>query len=520
MAALCHLSSCRSDLADVLKRRKALRPGTRGFAQAAIATALAILTLPGWSADGAAYSAPARSGWWADPLRSEPDVLTQGARQPGGETPLACPPMPSADLPLSLMDAVQLALCGNPRVQQAWVAIKTQAAALGQARSSYLPKLNASVRHLSDTTWAITRTDGGDQTSSTERRGVSTSVTLVWRLLDFGARGSNVEAANDLLAAALAAHDAALQQTMAAVIQAYFDVQAAQASLTGRQKSLEVAGSTFDAARRKETAGPGSTSETLQAQTAKVRATLELVRAEGSLAQAKVVLANAMSVRTDTEIRLPALEAPETPQLGQALGAWLDEAQAQHPSIAAARKQEAAARAQADAVRADGLPSLDVVASYYRNGRPEQGLSGVPTRERQIGVVVNIPLFEGFERTYRVRIAQAQIEQRKAELRDVEQRVAMEVAQGYAAVTAALRGLEESELLLQTATASQASSQRRYAHGVADVLEVLNTQQAQADAQQQRTRSLADWYSARLRMATAVGKLGMEELEKARAGRE
>ncbi len=136
----------------------------------------------------------------------------------------------------------------------------------------------------------------------------------------------------------------------------------------------------------------------------------------------------------------------------------------------------------------------------------------MPSRERQVGVVLNIPLFEGFERTYRIRGAEAAVDQRGAELREVEQRVAAEVAQAYAGVAAALKGLEASGVLLESATASQASSSRRYQHGVADVLEVLSTQQALADAQQQRSRSMAEWYSASLRMAAAAGRLGWAEL--------
>lgn len=472
----------------------------------------------GWAlaAEGADERPPIRADLLSDPLRSAPPALAQGARLPGSPSPFVCPASNDAGAALALVDAIRIAVCAYPKVQLAWIAIKTQASQLGQARSAYLPKVNASVRYLDNTTWS----ERGDQTTSNERRGDSASVSLVWRLLDFGTRADNVEAAHELLAAALATHDAVLQQTLAAVIQAYFDVQAAQASLTGRQTSLALARSTHEAARRRAAAGPGSTSESLQAQTAEVRAALELARAEGILAQAKVALASAMGARADAEFRLPVLEAPQAPQLGQALRNWLDEAQARHPAIAAARRQEAAAMAQADAVRAGGLPSLDLVASFYRNGRPEQGLSGVPTRERQIGVVVNIPLFDGFEHSYRIRGVQAQIEQRRVELQEVAQRVALEVAQGHAAVSSALKGLDASEVLLQTATASQASSQRRYAHGVADVLEVLNTQQALADAQQQRTRSLAEWYAASLRMAAAVGSLGMQELEAMRAGAE
>jgi len=444
----------------------------------------------------------------ADPLWSMPEALGQGVQLPGSTSPLVCRDARDPAAELTLVDAVHLALCANPRVQAAWIAIKTQASSLGLARSAYLPKVNASARRLRDTTW----TGSAEQAAPTERRGTSASLSLVWRLLDFGARSGNVQTANDLVAAALATHDAALQQTMAAVIQAYFDAQAAQALLSGRQKSLDVARSTLDAARRRQAAGPGSASESLQAKTAMARAMLEVGRAEGGLAQAKVALAQAVGIPAESMIRLPELAVPDGPELGRALASWLADARTAHPAITAARLQEKAAHAQVRAARGEGLPSLDLVLSYYRNGRPEQGLTGVASREWQAGIVLNIPLFEGFERTYRIRGAEAVAELRGAELREAEQRVAAEVAQAYAGVAAALKGLEASDVLLESATASQVSSSRRYQHGVADVLEVLSTQQALADAHQQRSRSIAEWYSASLRMAAAAGLLGLAEL--------
>lgn len=481
------------------------KPGARW----ALAVAV-LLTVTSRPVIAIELSASSWAGLHVDPLQASPDALINAARPAGGSAALECEPERGEAKELDLGDAVRMALCANPRAQLAWIAIKPQAASLGQARSAYLPRVNASVRRVRDTTWA----DSGGSSASTERRATTTTMSLVWRLLDFGTRSANLEAANDLLAAALMTHDAVVQQTMAAVVQAYFDVQTSQAVLLGGQAGLAAARSTLETARRKQTAGPGSASETLQAKTAMARAMLEVGRAEGNLAQAKVALATIIGIRAESELNLPPLVPPDAPQLGQTLATWLNDTRTKHPAIGSAQLQRAAARSQVDAARADGLPSLDLSAAYYRNGRPDQGLSGVPTRERQIGVVLNIPLFEGFERTYRIRSAEALAEQRDAELREVEQRVAMEVAQAFAGTEAALKGLEASELLLETATASEASSSRRYQHGVADVLEVLSTQQSLADAQQQRGRSVAAWYTASLRLAAAAGRLSLSELQR------
>jgi hypothetical protein len=57
------------------------------------------------------------------------------------------------------------------------------------------------------------------------------------------------------------------------------------------------------------------------------------------------------------------------------------------------------------------------------------------------------------------------------------------------------------------------SSQKRYDKGAADILELLSTQSALADAQQERVRCLSDWRSARLRLMSSAGVLGQYGLE-------
>jgi outer membrane protein len=126
-----------------------------------------------------------------------------------------------------------------------------------------------------------------------------------------------------------------------------------------------------------------------------------------------------------------------------------------------------------------------------------------------MGVTLNLPIFEGFARTYKIRGADALVEQRAAELLDVEHRVAMEVVQAYSDASAALKNLEASDTLLRTAQSSLASSQRKYEKGAADVLEILSTQRALAEAQQERIRCVSEWRSASLRVISAAGQLGV-----------
>ena len=126
---------------------------------------------------------------------------------------------------------------------------------------------------------------------------------------------------------------------------------------------------------------------------------------------------------------------------------------------------------------------------------------------------MTIPLFEGFARTYKVRGAQAQAEQKEADLEDTQRQVLMDVVKAHADAVASLDNLDASQRLLSAAQASLATMQRQYDKGAADVLQILTAQTALSDAQQERIRCLADWRSARLRLLAAVGDRGWRRLD-------
>lgn len=443
---------------------------------------------------------------WDDPLLTRPPVLETGTVLPGDQHPIPCAALdtgPRTSDALNLVQAVDTALCHNPQLKSAWAAIKQQAAAVGEARAAYLPTASMGVSRNSNKTW-FPNSDAPDA----KVQGNSVYATLSWRLFDFGTRQANQYAANTLLDAALANHDAVLQKTLAGVVQAYFDAQTALAVWTARQKNEALARQTLAAAQRREGRGAGAQTDTLQATTALAKASLDSSRARGAYHKAKSVLVYVLGVPAGTHFDLTEELVDTVDSVRQDLDRWLEEAKAQHPAMVAARAQLAAADARVLASRAEGRPTLDVSSNFYQNGRPNQGLPTVKTRESMLGVALTIPLFDGFARTYKVRGAQAQVEQKQAELLDTEHQVLMELLKAHADAAAALADLGASQQLLEAAQAALATVQRKFDKGAADILEILGAQAALSDAQQERIRCLADWRSARLRLLASAGGLG------------
>lgn len=438
-----------------------------------------------------------------DPWLVRPPVLDTGVILPGDDGVVPCALTYDPGAVLTLPFAVDLALCQNASTKSAWASIKVQSAALGEARAAYLPTINGSFSRVLDHT-----TYPNSNFPSTTLKSNTMYGNLSWRLFDFGGRDASNRSAAALLEAALANNDAVLQKTLTLVIGAYSDAQSALVTLQIRRKNEDLAQQTVQAAQRREKRGFGSQSDTLQAMTALAKATLGRGRADGDYRKALAVLIYMTGLPAGTPLSLPDDLQDEIAHVREDLNDWLSQAQAHHPAIIAAKAQLTSAQERVKVVRSEGLPTLDMTASFYQNGRPNQGLTPSSTREALIGIAVNIPLFDGFSNTYKVRGAQAQVEQKRAEFDDVQRQTLMDVVKSHADATMALTNLEASRNLLETAQAALKSVQRKFDLGAADILEMLNSQSALLDAQQERIRCQVDWRAARLRLLASAGMLG------------
>jgi outer membrane protein len=404
---------------------------------------------------------------------------------------------------LSLPTAIQLAICHNPTLRATWSQIAQQSAQLGQARSAWLPQLNAGISRLRS---RVSYPGSNLPDSLTEM--TAKNAVLNWRLWDFGARNARIDAAQAQVQAALSSQSATLQKVMADLLNAYAEAQAAQARLLTQRQLLPLAERNLLSAQRRQAGGAGSANDTLQARTAQARIELEHSRAEGDLrkTQAQLVFQTGLPPGTVFELSplLPdaTAELSETAErlLARTLDDWLDNARQNHPAMAAARAQLAAAQATLKAVRADGLPTLELSLGHYIDGRPNQSLNAFHSRENFSGVTLNIPLFDGFTSSYKIRTAQAAVEQKAIELQATEQQTLQELVQRHAEAHASLGNLRAAAHLYHAADAAAQSSQRQYEHGALDILQLNHSLTALQQAQDDLMRCQLEWSRARIRL--------------------
>jgi outer membrane protein len=421
--------------------------------------------------------------------------------------------------PLRLLEAVERSLCRNPKTHEAWANVQARAAAVGASWAAYLPSATGTWQDLRDYS-AVKVKDIPALSTSSKAVVQTTAISLGWVLYDFGHREATLDNARQMLAAAQADLDANLQQAFLQAAKDYFAAQAAQSSWEATQEIVKATGESEEAAHVRVDKGVAAVSDQLQAQTAYAQAVLNRVKAEADLKTKLGALAIDMGIDPDCAIQLP--EAGEDAQADagftQSAHDLIEEAKRTHPSIVVAERQLAAAVANEQIVRAQGLPSISLSAKTTRSDQPASPGLGAPplsalNRDSYFGLQVQVPLFEGFGREYQVQQARAQTEAQRGHLTDVEQQVAQDVWNSYQTLKADTDNLRNTETVLSSAQHAFDVSQQRYLGGAANILEVLNVQTTLANAQQQQIQALSDWRTARLQFAASLGKLGLWSIQ-------
>jgi len=429
------------------------------------------------------------------PLRPSPQLAARV-----GEAPCATE-IPGS--PLAAIDAVDLALCNNPQTREVWAAARVLAAQVGVAKSAWLPDLDG-------------RVSGGRLI--TETRDVSqnsAAVTLSWLLLDFGQRSANIESASQLLNAAASTQSATVQSLFLAALQTYYNAQATRAAVLATTEAERAARESFAAAEARYNVGVATPADRLLAQTAYSQSTLNRIKAEGEARNALGALANAMGFDAQQRIVLADIP-PATPTVNfqKDIDALIADAQARRPDLKAAEAQLKAAEASVDLARAQGRPTVSL-----STGPTWQDLGGVVTNGGNVGLTLSVPIFSGFETTYRVRSAAAQAEVRAAQRDRIRSQVALDVWKAYQSLNTATQSLKTTADLVVSAEQSERVALGRYKAGVGTVLELLAAQSALANARLQRIQAALDWHVYRATLAQAMGALDYTLLQPAAEGR-
>ena len=413
---------------------------------------------------------------------------------------LACAPASALDL----VQAWRQALESDPQLRAARAQTLADRERLPQARSRLLPVLSAQVsRHRnqleSEGPDTLGRSVSSD--SSYTSRG---EVLSLRQPLYRKAAWIQLQQAAHVVAAAEARLAAETQGLLERLGKAYFETLLAQDQIDviGQQRRAYTA--QLDAARSSLSAGAGTRTDIDEAQ-----ARLDLAQAEElGLRQALDLARRELQALTGQPATDLALLDPERLRVDPNSGDLVQltqRAEAASAQMQALREQVEAGRKDIDIARAGHSPTLDAVAQYSRSDSENVTRLANTYRHWQVGLVLNIPLYQGGLVDSQVREAVARLERAENQLEGLRRELGVRVHREFRVVTEGVLRIRALEQAVRSGEQLVTSNERSFAAGFRTRLDILNAQGQLAAARRDLAQARYLYLTSKLRLGALTG---------------
>jgi outer membrane protein TolC len=410
----------------------------------------------------------------------------------------ATPGTAAAETPLTLAEAIDIALRGNPALAAAAGRESGSWAAQDRAAAESWPQLRLESRlgHVSEV--PLSEIPGREPLPLAEKDTWVTTASLQQLVYSGGRVSAQVRQAGLAAEGARAARQRARQEVAFGAERAFRLLLATQQEIGVAALNLAAAEDHLRVAGERLAARAAARFDVLRAEVQAEEARQEVIRADGNLLVARALLLQALGLAAGDYRALPP-EAAVSVQPG--LGGLLAAAERQRPDLQGLARQLAAAEAGVKAARAERYPTL-ALAADYQLVTPE---STTVFSRWSAGAFVSLPLLDGGRATARRGEAEAALLQARAALDAGRRRVESEVrravarvATAEAQVRVAVRQLEQAEELSRLADV-------RFAGGVGTATEVADAKGSLARARYGLVRAEAERGIADAERALAVG---------------
>lgn len=309
-------------------------------------------------------------------------------------------------------------------------------------------------------------------------------------------------------------YQAAEQDLILRVAQAYFDVLLAQDKLELVRAQKGATQQALAQAKKSFEVGVATITDTHEAQARFDGIVAAEIAAENDLA----VKQNALRLLSGSDPEKLAALNPKmqaTPPQPANIDDWLQRTGSNSLQIRAKQGELAIASAEIDKHKTVNSATLDLVGSYSDkwDGADLSRLGGTDkTRSASIGLQLNVPLYSGGSRSSKLREAVANQEKSRNELEAARRGSSQQVKQAFLGVKAGAAQIKALEQALVSTQSSLDSTRLGKDVGVRTTLDVLNAQQQYFSTHRDLAEARYNYLLNRLRLSAASGELNESQL--------
>jgi len=505
------------------------------------------------AASGKDLAPPSPDQPWSPPRLSqyEQELAAEARQYRDASTQTPIDPQKVYDLP----ELIDIAERNNPETRIAWERARQAAEAVGLSKSTYYPYLVASagagysraflpfpsltvdqrplVRQLVESVpEAAVNPLGALRTIETKNLNLAAppvsiagggtllldsvasnaTLSVKWLLIDFGERGALVDAARQQLMMASVGFNAAHQKVVFEVTRNYYELATAREQVEVAQSALRAARTVEQAVKARLDNGLAIKPELLQARQQSAQIAFQLEAAVGAESDAQVALIDSLGILPTTELQVADIEGEPLPAVPEeSADALIDLALSQRPDLVMKLAELRAKQAAVRAARADFLPKLAVGASVgdatLNTSVADSDYFGGQHSVYEADVTVEMPIFDGFERTDKLRIAEADLRAAESELADARDSAVREVWKAYTDFRTALREQDAAAKLLDAAENAYAAVIESYKNGLTTYPEVVNAERDVTSARSVGINTRAAIFTSAAALALSIGEL-------------
>ena len=400
---------------------------------------------------------------------------------------------------LDLFDVMEIAVCQNPSLKVSYLATKVSGAQYGQSLSSYLPSIDGAA----SLTQRNTKVDGDGSDDQTD---TNADLSLKWLLLDFGGRSATAEQFKTYLNSAYYTYDNSLQTLLYNVAESFFSVLSAEEKYEGLLESEKASQKAYEEASSRFNLGLVPLSDKLQAETAYAQAKLSSTVAQKEIAIQRGNLAKLMNLPPYTLLKLNRRDEKiqDTENVDE-IEKLIEQALKNRPDYKAKELAKQAAELDIEIAKSGGLPTLSAnagagIGDDLRRGRDT-------TYSSSAGLQLSVPIFTGFQQSYKIGQAAYQYEQAQNELTDLKNTIENEVWAAVQDYKTSFRTHTISQTLLKSAEESERVAFASYKVGRVNILTLLDAQAQLANARIEFSTSFYNFLIAKNNLMRVLGKM-------------
>ncbi|HEX8712765.1 MAG TPA: TolC family protein [Terracidiphilus sp.] len=421
--------------------------------------------------------------------------------------------------PITLQQAVQMALLQNPAFQTSKDDADAARAKLKETQSAWYPRVDfnqdftrgnnpiyvfgtkLTQRQFSSADFALNNLN-----TPTPLDNFQTRLEGRWRLFDSGQTLLHQRGAKRLVTAADFETEQARQDLILEVVKSYCGVLVMKENAKAAEEAVKTAEASEHRMETMHKAGMLVDSDLLSAQVFLAQMKDRQIRAQNDLALAEMQLARQMGIALNTTTE-PAEILAEPPASAKTIQEWMQTALQERPALRAAQLVETASGDERKAAKAEFGPKIGVFASTERDAMTLGGPSGT---NWTAGARLDVNLFAGGAQKARLAEAAANESKARHNAEWLRSGVQMEVRKAYLDGNAAAQRATAARDAVAQAKESLRIVQNRYEAGLTTVTELLRTQTAEFDATTGYLAALQDAQVARAQLERAAGVLTPE----------